>query len=232
MNNYISSPINVTLKLTNACNLKCLHCHSKSGEAHTHMDKNLLFNILEQLRENKVFGVNISGGEPLLYPDFFEVLEYMNKIGIRITISTNAVLINENIVKKMIQNNVRGVQISLDGSNKELHDKIRNIKGCFDKTLRGIELFSKNNIPVMIVSVISKQSKEEYGEIIDFAYRIGAKAHKTNAMLPIGNAKDNMNLIKDVFLNDYIKIWKKKQDKYKGKMEIKGEMGFLMQVRI
>ena len=51
---------------------------------------------------------------------------------------------------------------------------------------------------------------------------------KTNAMLPIGNAKENMDLVKDKFLSEYIEVWKKKKEEYKGKMEIKGEMGFLM----
>ena len=82
----------------------------------------------------------------------------------------------------------------------------------------------------MLVTVISNQSVQEYESIIDFAYRIGAKAHKTNAMLPIGNAKENIDLVKDKFLSEYIEVWKKKKEEYKGKMEIKGEMGFLMQM--
>lgn len=229
-NNYTSAPINVTMKFTNACNLRCLHCHSKSGETKLNMSKKMAFNIIEQLRENKVFGINISGGEPLLYPYFFDVVEYMNKLGIRVTVSTNAVLITDEIAKRMAENQIKGVQVSLDGCNEEIHDKIRNVKGCFKKTLKGIELLKKYNIPIMLVTVISNQTVEEYSNIIDFAYETGAKAHKTNAMLPIGNAKENMNLVEDKFLSKYIEIWKQKRNEYSGKMEIKGEMGFLMQV--
>lgn len=228
--NYTSAPINVTLKLTNACNLNCLHCHSQSGESKVNMSKEMALRIIDQLREQKVFGINISGGEPLLYPHFFEIVEYMNKAGIRVTVSTNAVLVTEEIAEKMAEHRIKGVQISLDGCNEEIHDRIRNVKGCYKKTLEGIELLKKYNIPVMLVTVISNQTLEEYSDIIDFAYKIGAKAHKTNAMLPIGNAKENMDLLEDKFLTKYIEIWLKKKNEYKGKMEIKGEMGFLMQV--
>lgn len=130
----------------------------------------------------------------------------------------------------MAENQIKGVQISLDGCDEDVHDKIRNVKGCYKRTLNGIDLLKKYNIPVMLVTVISNQSVQEYESIIDFAYRIGAKAHKTNAMLPIGNAKENMDLVKDKFLSEYIEVWKKKKEEYKGKMEIKGEMGFLMQM--
>lgn len=229
-NNYTSAPINVTLKFTNACNLNCLHCHSKSGESKLNMRKEMAFDIIKQLRENKVFGINISGGEPLLYPHFFEVVDYMNKLGIRVTVSTNAVLITDEIAKKMSEYQIKGVQISLDGCDENVHDKIRNVRGCYKKTLNGIKLLEKYNIPVMLVTVISEQTVEEYSNIIDFAYKIGAKAHKTNAMLPIGNAKENMNLVEDKFLSKYIQVWKRKKEEYKDKMEIKGEMGFLMQV--
>lgn len=228
--NFTSAPINVTLRFTNACNLNCLHCHSKSGKSKLIMSKKSAFKIIKQLKESKVLGINISGGEPLLYPYLFEVVAYMKELGIRVTISTNAALVTEEIAKKMAENEIKGAQISLDGCSEAVHDQIRNVKGCYQKTLNAIELLKRYNIPIMLVTVLSNQSLQEYSNIIDFSYKIGAQAHKTNAMLPIGNAKYNMALIQDKFLSKYIEIWKKKKMEYRGRMKVKGEMGFLMQV--
>lgn len=230
INHTTSAPINVTLKITNTCNLNCLHCHSKSGYIPMHMPKQQLKNIVDQLRQSKVFGINISGGEPLLYPDFFEIVKYIDSTGIRVTISTNAVLVNDVIAQKMLEANIKGCHVSLDASTGEIHDRIRNVPGCFERACRGIKTLVKNGIPVMAVTVISSQSPEEYSRTIDLAYQLGAGAHKTNALMPIGNATEHLNLLKDKFLQEHIEVWKRKKEEYKGKMDLKAEMGFLMQI--
>lgn len=227
---YLSAPINVTLKITNACNLNCLHCHSRSGTTRNHMEMKIVNKLIDEFKKMKVFGVNISGGEPLLHPHFFDIVKSLDENGIRVTVSTNATIIDKTIAERMKQSNIKGVQISLDSCDREKHDDIRNCPGCFDKTIRGIGFLKEVNIPIMVVTVISKQTIEEYERLIDFVHSLGVEAHKTNALMPIGNAADNYDKLKDKFATDYVRIWKEKKEKFKKTMNLKAEMGFLMQM--
>jgi putative heme d1 biosynthesis radical SAM protein NirJ1 len=124
---------------TNTCNLKCRHCYANStnekyeGELSTQEAK--IF--IDDLGELKVPVLLISGGEPLVRKDIFDLIQYAKKNNIRSTVSTNGTLIDKEMALDLKKYGVSYVGISLDGIGSR-HDEFRGIKGSFDKAIAGI----------------------------------------------------------------------------------------------
>jgi putative heme d1 biosynthesis radical SAM protein NirJ1 len=129
----------VVWNCTRTCNLRCKHCYSSSdekkydGELTTQEAKKMIDN----LGEFKVPVLLLSGGEPMIREDLFELIQYTQKYGIRSTISTNGTLIDKEVAKSLKQNNVGYVGISIDGIG-EKHDTFRGCKGSFEMAVKGI----------------------------------------------------------------------------------------------
>ena len=128
----------VVWNVTRSCNLSCIHCYSNSenkiyqGELTTNESKSLI----DDLSSFKIPALLLSGGEPLLRKDIFELIDYAKRIGLRITLSTNGTLITEAIAQQIKSASVDYVGISLDGIG-EVNDRFRGIAGAFKRAISG-----------------------------------------------------------------------------------------------
>lgn len=152
------------LELTDKCNLRCIHCYGNFGyEENTktcELKKEEWFDIINQLYDMGCRHIQLIGGEPFCNKDFEEIIEYLNKKGFkRITVFTNATLINEKNVKKLKKYNVN-IRFSLYGHNKETHDKITNVKGSFEKTISAINLLRENEVQVSVAIILMKENEQ------------------------------------------------------------------------
>ena len=124
--------------ITRTCNLKCIHCYTDSeekaygGELSTDEGKNLL----TDLKEFGVPAVLFSGGEPLVRKDIWELADHARSLNLRMTLSTNGVLITEEVAQKLKDFGFTYVGISLDGIG-EINDHFRGKTGAFDKAVKG-----------------------------------------------------------------------------------------------
>src|SRR3954452_21278669 len=122
----LDAPICLTWELTYACNLQCVHCLSSSGrrdprELTTAEAKR----VLDELRDLKVFYINIGGGEPMVRRDFFELLEYSIAAGIGVKFSTNGAFIDPDKARRLAAMDYLDIQISLDGTDAATNDAVR-----------------------------------------------------------------------------------------------------------
>ncbi|MBF0444709.1 MAG: heme d1 biosynthesis radical SAM protein NirJ [Magnetococcales bacterium] len=121
------------------CNLSCRHCYTSStdkdfsGELSTQE----VFRVLHELKEFAVPAVILSGGEPLLRPDIFEIATYAKKLGFYLGLSSNGTLMDKTMAQKIANAGFDYVGVSLDGL-KEKHDFIRGRVGAFDESINGI----------------------------------------------------------------------------------------------
>ena len=154
------------LHLTNKCNMRCPHCYMESGRAY---ENELTTEQIKKLCQDFAsFGgtdVSLTGGEPTVREDFFEIVEFISNLGMKISVFTNGVLWTEEMVKKLSQFLLDGVQISIDGYDETTNAKIRG-KGSFEKALAAVDLFVKHKIKVKIAITapyeIAKNGKEKY----------------------------------------------------------------------
>jgi radical SAM protein with 4Fe4S-binding SPASM domain len=227
----LSAPLNVTLQITDKCNLKCIHCHRKDKWVlDLPIDKTK--SLIDELREMKVFNINISWWEALMHPNVYTILEYGFSKWLKMTMSTNWTLLNEEKIEKLYKIWLRQVHISMDSYLSDNHDKIRWVKNSLLKTLSNLKLLKKYWISFTLVTTLINQSYDEYKKIIDFSYKLWSNAHKTNLMISQWQGTDlEVNYYENSkVLDNYVQIFKIQREKYKNKMNVIWESMFLISI--
>ncbi|RKX79596.1 MAG: 12,18-didecarboxysiroheme deacetylase [Spirochaetes bacterium] len=144
------------------CNLRCIHCYSQSkdreyeGELNTEEGKRLLKDLAE-------FGspvILFSGGEPLMRPDIFELVEYARLSGLRAVLSTNGTLITRDVARELKSLGLSYVGVSLDGL-EAVNDSFRGVKGAFHKAVAGIRNCKEEGIKVGLRFTINRRNARE-----------------------------------------------------------------------
>jgi heme b synthase len=173
-----------------------VHCRSSSElEAKEHPDFSLAEakRVLDDISSFAQPVVVLSGGEPLLRNDVFDIAAYGTEKGLRMCLATNGTLVTEKICQKIKKAGIRMVSLSLDGSTAEVHDDFRNQQGAFDGTIRAAALFKKNEIPFLVNSSFTKRNQEEIPKVYKLAKKIGATAWYMFMIVPTGRGQDIMD---------------------------------------
>ena len=168
-------PYSVGWAITNKCNLRCIHCNMNSGkELDDELKTDECIKIIDELAKNRVQRITFFGGEPLVRKDFFEIANYAYNKGIFISMTTNALLITEEMIKKELYK-FDMIRVSLDGPNEETHEFIRNRKGIFYSTINKIKMLVNNGIDVGVVTCISHRNLKYIDEMIKLLEELKVK---------------------------------------------------------
>ncbi len=173
--------------ITGSCNLNCTYCREKATEGLHHLPLEAILRIIDQFADLKVRMVSISGGEPLTLKFLPQVLEYLRGKVETIGLTTNATLVSERNVG-FIRDFFDGVQVSLDGSSAEIHDRFRG-EGSFNLTTTAIRLMVERGINVMPRLTICRENLSDTAEYVRLAHRLGMKSAYLRRMIPAGNSK-------------------------------------------
>jgi len=176
----LSSPIFVVWEITGKCNLNCMHCSSKSESEDMNLKE--CYKLIDILKKEKIFHATISGGEPFLRKDLFNILSKLNKNNISFDICSNGAFLNEDIVKKLKKACPKRVYISFDGL-KDTHDSIR-AEGSYEKALKSLRLLKHENFDVGVIITLMKANFSELEEIIKFLVKEKIKFAKVNDLMP------------------------------------------------
>ena len=187
-----SLPRLIAWEVTRTCNLSCLHCRAASIDK-PYSDEFTTEECLRLLDDVATFAspiIILTGGEPLLRPDIFEIAAYGTKKGLRMVMATNGLLIDGEICQRMKEASIERVSISLDGATGRSHDQFRQVKGAFAGSLQGIDLLKKASIEFQINTTITRENLEELPDIQKLAVELGAAAHHIFLLVPTGRGKD------------------------------------------
>ena len=196
----------IAWEATGKCNLKCVHCRSNAdmdaevGDFNTEEAFALLDDIASYAKPVFV----LSGGEPLLREDIFEIAKHGTEKGLRMCLATNGVLLNDDYCQKIKESGIRIVSLSLDGSTKEIHDNFRNQEGAFEGTIRGAGYLRKHNIEFIVNSSFTKRNQDDIPHVYRLAKEIGATAWYLFMIVPTGRGEEIMDEL--VSAEDYEKI--------------------------
>ncbi len=185
----------IAWETTRRCNLKCVHCRSSSEmEVKSHLDfpTEEAYRIIDDIAGYAKPVVVLSGGEPLLRKDIFEIARYGTDKGLRMCLATNGTLVTEEVCGKIKSSGLRIVSLSLDGSTEEVHDNFRNEKGAFRGIVNAAGLFKKHGIEFIINSSFTKRNQEEIPRIYRLAKELGATAWYMFMIVPTGRGEEIM----------------------------------------
>ncbi len=187
----LDAPICLTWELTYACNLSCIHCLSSSGRRDPHeLSTEECFAVIDELERLQVFYVNIGGGEPMVRPDFFEILEYAIAHNVGVKFSTNGTAIDAETAERLAAMDYLDIQISIDGADSAVNDTVRG-EGTFEaaKVAMG-HLQDANFGPFKISVVVTSENVDQLDEFKEIADSYGAQLRLTR-LRPSGRGADS-----------------------------------------
>lgn len=181
-------------EITSKCNLKCVHCRSSSG-IHSSVGSFTPEKARGFLDEIATFAkpvIVLTGGEPLMRPDVFEIASYGTEKGFRMALATNGLLVNDEVCENIKKSGIRIVSLSLDGSTAATHDDFRQQEGSFQGVMNAAEFFRKHEIPFIVNSSFTKRNQHEIEGCYKTAKSIGASAWYMFLIVPTGRGEEIM----------------------------------------
>ncbi|MEM3832768.1 MAG: radical SAM protein [Thermoprotei archaeon] len=217
----------ISWNITRRCNLKCLHCYINAitGPLVDDLTREEALNTVDQMKELGVPLIIMSGGEPLIRKDFFDISEYASSLGLRLVLSTNGTLITPEIASRLRDLGFIYIGISLDSPIEEWHDQFRGVKGGYQSTINGIKNAIHAGLSVGLRLTVTRFNINDVKSYIDLALRLGVPRVTFYHLSSAGRAKS----LKDWYITpsqyfDFMDYLINISRKYAGKLEIETTM--------
>lgn len=236
MSEDLGAPLYVAWQITNECNLACLHCIEESGPGKAfrdELDRDQVFGVIDQLMEHEVPYLSFSGGEPMLHPLFFEMVERVTSKGSQLKIETNGHYLTPDNCRRLKDLGVKAAQVSLDGASTATFGRMR-VRGKFDTTIDGIRNLKAAGVPIEVNFSPASFNVHEAGRVVDLAFELGACSFYSGKTMFTGNA---VKAWRHLALNDeqyaqFFRTLAAKCEEYKGRMRVTyHEAGLLEELR-
>ncbi len=173
---------------TAGCNLRCIHCR-RITVADQLLPQDLktteAFNLIDQVASFAKPIFVLSGGEPLLRPDIFDIARYASDAGSIVALATNGTLIDANVAQRIKASGVRRVSISLDGADAATHDTFRGA-GAFDQVIAGMNHLRALGVEYQINTTVARHNVGKMPETLTMAKTLGALALHLFLLVPVG----------------------------------------------
>jgi len=195
---------NVTLR----CPLKCAHCYINAGEkdAPGVLSTSEAFGVIDQICETGRPVVVLSGGEPLMRNDIFEIARYGSMKGLHMAMGTSGYLFSPETALHLREAGIKKVAVSIDSADPLVHDKFRGRKGCWDRAIRAIGWCKDEGIAVQINMTVQDYRITSVDDVITLGTGLGVGDYQIFFPVPTGRAGGTdpgspgiyENLIKDI----------------------------------
>lgn len=182
-------PLHSLIELTYKCNLRCVHCYVVKDYSKEEIDTTEIFSVLRQLKKLGCLYLTLSGGEILMRPDFFEIARYARKLNFGLRLFSNGTLIDEENADKIKGLYPLAVEISIHGF-KEIHDKITQVSGSFNKAINAIALLKKRKIEVLVKATLMRQNVQEFWKLQEYIHKLGVRPHYVGGNILISACDD------------------------------------------
>jgi heme d1 biosynthesis radical SAM protein NirJ len=190
----------VIWNLVRRCNLMCKHCYSISADTDfpNELNTQQVFEVMDDLKQFRVPVLILSGGEPLLRPDIFEIAHRAKAMGFYTALSTNGTLIDERNIDKIAAVGFDYLGISIDGI-RETHDRFRRKEGAYEESMHGLRLCRDAGIKVGLRFTMTQDNAEQLPQLLDLMVEERINKFYFSHLNYAG--RGNKNREDDVFLN-------------------------------
>jgi heme b synthase len=182
----------VAWEITRSCNLACGHCRASAqrGPYPGELGTERCLQLLDEIAAFAKPVIILTGGEPLLRKDIYDIAAYGDAKGLRMVLATNGTFVTEAVAERLLKVGIRRVSISLDGPDAASHDLFRGVPGAFDSSMAGITAMKKVGLEFQINTTITQANLAQIREIHDLVHRLGAAAHHIFLLVPTGRGKE------------------------------------------
>lgn len=225
-------PTEVDLLLTSSCNLQCKHClipltlTPSPDDLTTEEIKQLLL----QLDRFGVFMVRLSGGEPMIRPDFLEILQFASGLKFGLRLLTNGTLLTEQHLTAFSQISKRKnwgfvVNISLDGATAQSHEWLRGVSGCFQRTVEALKHLNEAGVRCTVETILHRNNANEIEDLVLLCISLGVMGlnmHPADRLAKATRHPETVLSTKDVI--NLVPVMHDLQQQYGDKIEIEFDM--------
>ncbi|SET34782.1 radical SAM/SPASM domain-containing protein [[Clostridium] polysaccharolyticum] len=196
---FFNYPISIIWELTNSCLSRCIYCSGgfadkdKTKELSTEEKKKLV----KELINNKIFAINLSGGEPFLCNDLEWIVDELTNNEIQVLIATTGLVYKEELLRKLCSNPFVSFNISLDSFNVEINDLHRGCDGTVDqveKFIQAVNKFSNGRIFVALECVLTQKNIESIDEYIEKVKKLSVSEIRFQSVVTMNQATFNQKL--------------------------------------
>jgi heme b synthase len=182
----------IAWEITRSCNLSCLHCRAAAerGPYEGELTTEECFQFIDEIAAFSKPVLILTGGEPLLREDIFEVASYGTHKGLRVVMAVNGTLLDAQMASAAKEAGIQRVSISLDGATSENHDHFRGVVGAYAGAMDGIRYLKEAGLDFQINTTVTKRNLGEIVDILQLAIRLGAVAHHIFLLVPTGRGRE------------------------------------------
>lgn len=183
-------PLNGTLELSPICNMNCKMCYIRKSvkevEEHTRpmMRLDEWLSLAEEMKRQGTLYLLLTGGEPLLWPDFWPLYEKLHQMGFLISINTNGSLIDDTVIQRLIEMPPNRINITLYGASEETYYNLCGARGVYTQVINAIIKLKKAGIFVRINGSFTPDNAKDMDDIFGFAEKYEIEFRPTTYMFP------------------------------------------------
>lgn len=189
----LAPPRLVAWEVTRRCNLSCLHCRAAAinepdpDELNTEQGLKLIDQIAEMGGPTILI---LTGGEPLMRDDVFELAAYGTKKGLKVAMAPNGTLLTAEKAEKIKASGVDRISLSLDGANAHDHDEFRGVEGAFEGVMNATKFAVDAGLEFQINTTVTRSNMDQIEAIQDMVIDLGASAHHIFLLVPTGRGRN------------------------------------------
>ena len=188
-------PVHAVWELTLACDLKCHHCGSRAGKRRTdELTTDECLDLVRQLARMGTREITLIGGEAYLRRDWLQIIREIRDQGMDCTMQSGALNLTEDRIKSAVDAGIQALGVSIDGL-REVHDKLRGVKGSFDAAFKALKLVQKYGITSSVNTQISSLVIPQLRELMELFINAGAKSWQVQLTVAMGRAADHPELL-------------------------------------
>jgi len=182
-------PLAAEFELTERCNLNCVHCFINQPAACAAAQQNELStaqvkDILDQIAAAGCLHLLLTGGDPLLRPDFKEIYLYARQKGMLVMLFTNATMLTPSLIEALKQAPPILVEVSVYGATRESYEAVTRLPGSWQRFMNGIRMLKESGLPLALKSVVLSKNKAELGKIKKLAEDLGVSFRYDGSIFP------------------------------------------------
>jgi AdoMet-dependent heme synthase len=191
-NESFALPRVVAWEVTRSCNLACVHCRAAAarGPYENELSTAEAFGLVDEIAAFAHPILILTGGEPLLRADVFDIAEHAADAGLRTVMSPNGTLVTREVADRMKVAGISRISVSIDFPTAAEHDRFRGVPGAFDGAVRGIRNALAAGVEVQVNATITRLNVGRLPALLELAEELGAVSFHPFMLVPTGRGKE------------------------------------------
>lgn len=216
---HSKTPFHMVWLATNLCNARCAHCSSNSTRRSLdELSTGEACDLMDQFADFGVVDLAISGGEPLLRSDLFDIIDHAISRGLSVGIGSNGSNLTEQKAQRILESGINRFQVSLDGF-ASAHNQLRRWNGLFDRVIHTINVAKNVGLKVQVCCTINCLNWQTLGAFTEFVATLKVGRLNFSRYVPTGRGTDSLDLTPQQW-RSVIHLCQQLKEDYKGKLDI------------